>query len=55
MSGISANDPEGIEKLINMYSGDGDCCEYCDNDWDLIDLGGIYICQECLDSSFEEE
>jgi len=49
MSGISANDPNGIDKLIDMYAGDGPCCEYCDNDWDLIDFGdGIYICEECL-------
>ena len=56
MSGISANDPEGIDKLINMYGGDAPCCEYCDNDWNLIDFGDdIYICEECLDNGDEEE
>ena len=56
MSGISANDPEGIDKLIAMYGGDAPCCEYCDNDWNLIDFGDdIYICEECLDKGDEEE
>jgi hypothetical protein len=49
MSGISANDPEGIDKLIAMYSGDDCQCQYCGNEWDLIDFGDdIYICEECL-------
>lgn len=56
MSGISANDPAGIDKLIDMYSGNDYCCEYCDIDYDLIEIDfGVYICQDCWDSAIEEE
>ena len=56
MSGISANDPNGIDKLIDMYSGNGPCCEYCDIDYDLIEIDfETYICQECWDSAIEDE
>ena len=58
MSGISANDPNGIDKLIDMYSGDAPCCEYCDQDWDLHEFGDYpditYICYNCLDFDGDE-